>query len=527
MIPHITKGSDIGGLLGYLTGPGRANEHENPHVIGGDGFLQAWHGHDELGRQDAAEIAAYLDEPRATYGVQMMAKEWRQNPETGAREAVLGDDGQQAWRDVNVWHCSLSLPPGEVLSSEKWEQVTHEFADGMDLTDAGGHAPVRWVAIHHGASKGGNDHVHIAASMVREDGTRWAGRFRDWPKAQAVCRDLEQRHGLTPVDGRQHGTAVQGARPAELNAAQRAGAPMIAREDIAQRVRAAAVASTSEAEWVRRVRSTGVVVKPRFAAGTTDVVAGYRAALKGTGSRLNFYGGGQLGADLSLPRLREMWPQPTLEQADQASAEWQAAFRSKPPAALGRETTTLAPTAPDAARRNLQAFTDRLGQTPIADRAAWSRAARDVSGALSAWAQADPANAAELRAAATVVARAAQDRRPGGQTGQRSKDSAMGLALVLLASNGAAKPGVAMAALMAQILRAAAAVSDYHRATGNVAQAQALQVQLVRLTGLTVTEPVASVRTAGPALQLPTPIEARPQTGARVTAERGTRDAGR
>jgi hypothetical protein len=171
VIPHITKGADVGGLMRYLTGPGRANEHENPHVIGGDGFVQSWFGHDELGAKDAADIATYLDKPRQVFDVSTMTKQWHQNPETGAREPVLDADGQQAWRDVNVWHCSLSLPPGEVLSAERWEQVTREFADEMDLTDAGGKAPVRWVAIHHGASKGGNDHVHIAASMVREDGT--------------------------------------------------------------------------------------------------------------------------------------------------------------------------------------------------------------------------------------------------------------------------------------------------------------------------------------------------------------------
>jgi hypothetical protein len=171
---------------------------------------------------------------------------------------------------------------------------------------------------------------------------------------------------------------VQGARPVETARAEQAGAPVIAREDIAQRVRAAAVASTSEAEWVRRVRASGVVIKPRFAAESTDVVVGYRAALTsdrtagGGGGRLNFYGGGQLGRDLSLPRLREMWREPSLEQAGQASAEWQAAFRSKAPAAPGRESVALTPGAPDVARRNLQAFTRQLRHTPLNDRAAWS-----------------------------------------------------------------------------------------------------------------------------------------------------------
>ena len=44
---------------------------------------------------------------------------------------------------------------------------------------------------------------------------------------------------------------------------------------------------------------------------------GYRAALKGK-DRLSFYGGGQIGADLSLPRLRELWAAPTVGQASES-----------------------------------------------------------------------------------------------------------------------------------------------------------------------------------------------------------------
>ena len=58
----------------------------------------------------------------------------------------------------------------------------------MGFTEASGKAPIRWVAIHHGVSTNGNDHIHIAATMVREDGVGpertpgcarvagWAGR---------------------------------------------------------------------------------------------------------------------------------------------------------------------------------------------------------------------------------------------------------------------------------------------------------------------------------------------------------------
>ena len=536
MIPNVVKGADMPGLVRYLAGRGRANEHTNPHVVGGDGILQSLYGADELGMRDAAAIAAYLDEPRVTFGTEMRTRTHVQDPETGERL-------EAGWKDQHVWHCSLSLPPGEVLSEQQWERVTQEFADGMGLTAESGHAPARWVAIYHGLSAGGNDHVHIAASMVREDGTRWEGRFRDWPTAQKVCRELEQRHGLAVVQGPGLGTASRGTRRVEARKHEatpgRPGAAL-PREDLAARVRAAAVASASEAEWVRRLRSSGVVLKPRFAEGSTDVVAGYRVALKGQ-DRLDFYGGGQLGRDLTLPRLREGWPQPSLEQAGQASAEWQAAFRSRPPAAPGREAAPIPGGAPEAARRNLARFADRLEQTPATDRQAWSRAARDLSGAFSAMAQADPAHAPALRDAAAVIARAAQDRRAG--RGHSSLPEAGGAALVLLAAaRGKDAPQLAMAALLAQLVQAAAAVRDYHRQTQNQREALAVDHELRRLQALSLpaqpaprrevyrpaTTPKRTPQKRGPDLQLPAPLEpGRPTAGPAVTNQKGRDDAGR
>lgn len=540
MIPHVVKGGDMPGLLRYLAGPGRANEHTHPHVVGGDGILQALYG-DELGPRDAAQIAAYLDEPRRVFGVEMQTRTYVQDLETGARL-------ETGWKDQHVWHCSLSLPPGEVLSEQQWEQVTAEFADGMNLSAVGGHAPVRWVAIHHGASKGGNDHVHIAASMVREDGTRWEGRFRDWPTAQQVCRRLEETHHLTPVDGGVHGTAGRGTSRVELADQERTGAPMVQRDLLALKVRAASVASASEGEWVRRLRTGGVVVMPRFAEGSTEVVAGYRVALKGQ-DQLRFYGGGQLGRDLTLPRVRELWPAPSLEQAGEASAEWQAAFRGKRTGVVGRELRDLPTTAPETARRTLAAYANRLASVPASDRVAWSLAAREVSGALSAWASVDQQNAVALRDAARVIARTGQDRRAGTGPGRRSSESAVTSALVFMAANGN-KPQVAAAALMAQLVRAAAALRDAQRETRNLREAQALDAVVRQLAGLQWTgygpEPQRvdhhkgirvtkrqprptnwSGPVAGPGLELPRELEPMPQTPARDNQKEAGRDGGR
>ncbi len=527
MIPNVQKGGNMLGLVRYLQGPGKENEHENPHVVAGDPFLVAWHGSESLDRAGADEIAAYLEEPRKVFGTEIKSQVTAQDPETGEK-VVMG------YRDQHVWHCSLSLSAEEgVLSNEKWDEVAQDFMDRMGFTEESGKSPCRWVAIHHGASKNGNDHIHIAASMVREDGTRWDGRFRDFKKAQDVCRELEVKHDLTRVEGRTHGTAERGEKPAERYQAARAGMDLTAPKDLAQRVRAAATAATSEAEWVRRVRADGVIVKPFFARGTTDVVRGYRAALKPEHyqDKIVFYGGGTLGRDLTLPRLREGWPEPAVEEAQRASEEWQAAFRGQPPAHDGgRESKRLAPTAPDVAAKNLAAFNERLAQVPIGDQVAWADAAKDVSGALSAWARYDKANAGELRQAASALSRSAQLHRKGLPAGRRVKESPMGTALLFMSARRDDKPRIAGAVLMRQLLQTATALRDYHVATRNLRQAQTLQrdvinrLQKVPMTGYQLTPPATMTeaeRRAWEARQVAVAGQVGPRTSSRQTSPAG------
>ena len=122
----------------------------------------------------------------------------------------------------------------------------------------------------------------------------------------------------------------------------------------------------------------------------------------------------------------------------------------------------------------------------------------------------------------------------------------MGVALVMLAARGDDRPGIAATALMAQILRAAAAVRDYHRETCNLREARAVEVELSRLAALKWTgyspeqqsgrkvaatptrtpQPVADTK-GGPALQLPTALKPRAQTVAQRIHEREGRDGGR
>jgi hypothetical protein len=88
-----------------------------------------------------------------------------------------------------VWHCSLSLPPGEgPLSDEQWAAISEDFISRMDFADP---SPGRWVAIRHGESRAGNDHVHLVVGLVREDG-RPAKTWNDRPRAQRIAGELER-----------------------------------------------------------------------------------------------------------------------------------------------------------------------------------------------------------------------------------------------------------------------------------------------------------------------------------------------
>jgi len=97
-------------------------------------------------------------------------------------------------RDVRrpVWHCSLTLPAGEHLTAEKWDQIAWDFMEQMGL------AAHPWVAVRHGNTD--HEHIHIVASRIGLDGSLWAGQFEATKAIQATQR-LEQTHNLTRTKG--------------------------------------------------------------------------------------------------------------------------------------------------------------------------------------------------------------------------------------------------------------------------------------------------------------------------------------
>ena len=175
MMPNVVRGDRMAGLMTYLVGPGRANEHTEPHLVAGDSALLAWHDDNELGIDAAKSIARHLDRPRSARDVEV---------EGG-----------------HVWHCSLSLRADEgALTDEQWHDIANDFIRAMGFdSNEGTKAPCRWVAVRHGVSKNGNDHIHIAVNLVREDGTK-ASVHNDFKRAQTATRALEVKYGLEQLE---------------------------------------------------------------------------------------------------------------------------------------------------------------------------------------------------------------------------------------------------------------------------------------------------------------------------------------
>jgi hypothetical protein len=243
----------MGGLMVYLAGPGRHNEHEEQHIVAGNSAIVTMHGYGVLDRDTALAIAKDLDEPRVKLGVEVTRNERVTDPDTG--------EVTNARVAADVWHCSLSLRAEEgQLTDEKWGAIAQDFVDRMGFTEAGsGKADCRWVAVRHGLSTNGNDHVHIAVSLVRADGTK-ATTHNDFTRAQSVCRDLERDYGLEQLESRERGIGERGVKPAEQGRATRTGAEVVPHK-LERVVRAASVASVDEAEFVRAC-SSGLVSPP-------------------------------------------------------------------------------------------------------------------------------------------------------------------------------------------------------------------------------------------------------------------------
>jgi len=295
VIPKLSRGGSVRGLVAYLAGPGRGNEHTNPHVVAGDPGLD---GGDLTAR--VGEVAEHLDEPRQALATSVLVK----------------------GKDAHVWHASLSLAPGESLDDDGWRQVAEGFVKRMGFDQ-----DCRWAAVHHGLSAGhhgerGQDHCHVVVQLVQEDG-KPANVWNDRDRAHKACAEIEREHGLQGVEGRELGVGERGYTRGERAIAERAGRSETQRQYLERAVRGCMVTSHDAAGFKEQLARGGIQVQWR-------VKDGRRVGYGVVGEDGVPYAGGKLARDLSYPRLEEHWRTGTPQTADQAArlAAGQRAWQS-------------------------------------------------------------------------------------------------------------------------------------------------------------------------------------------------------
>jgi len=517
MMPNITRGDRASGLLAYLVGQStreahhHSNAHTNPHVVAGHDAIVHDAPAGELSMDDALDIANLLDMPRRVYGtrVTVPVKEW---------DAAAGKKVKVGERDAHVWHASLSIKADEgPLSDAKWGDIARDFVDGMGFTDPDGAGSCRWVAIRHGESAGGNDHIHIAVSLVREDGEK-ARVHDDFRRAQRLTNELEHKYGLTVLASReQDKSTLRGVTPAELERARRDGDRVTQRDELRRRLRSSLAVATDEVSFIDQCRQHRVLVRPRFDKDNRDRVVGYSAAIvpelvDGVRQAPIWFAGSKLDRNLGLGQLREQWQSDARTEGD-AVKFWKRRGRVEKqledmPSSLGKRPTS----------DEIRQLNEKYGETVLPDfSGAPQTASMSPAEASAFYARlsmlTERAVHGPLAETSNELAQEAQPPRRGrrGQPKVQRGDAAYSARLANRATSTSSRTG--WTAVFRQASRTAGAVADARRERAALVEAQ-------RLAASTTEANAAWERWAqsmgwtDPARQGPAPVQPQSKTRA-------------
>ncbi|MCW2605494.1 MAG: putative mobilization relaxase component [Frankiales bacterium] len=456
MIGRVYRGGQVGGLLRYLYGPGRHNEHENPHLVA------AW----DL--TSPTELATL--EPRVLAGEGARAvRDFA--PMIGSLELAT------AFRPLTdkaaakvVWHCPLRTAPGDRrLSDEEWSEIARDVMHRTGIAERGDDGGCRWIAVKHDEVS-----VHLVAVLARQDGA--AVRIgNDYRRVREACRAAEKSLGLVGTAPADRTAATHASRP-EVEKARRTRGPDATPDRVwlRERVQIAALQALDAPDFLARLTAAGALVRERR--DPDGELTGYAVARAGpagtSGEAAVFYGGGKLAPDLTLPKLLARWHQ----QADVDLVP--AARRGR---ALPTPVERAAAVVKEAAS-GVRAAVSSGNEVALAEAGALAQATAQV---LAAAAQAvDGDRDGGLGRAARRYDRASREPsgRPLPVTPHSRALQDVGLALL----KGGRISGSAVPVLLAQVLLLVDAVRQLRQAQGRVAQAQAAQQAGVELRAAVV-----------------------------------------
>jgi hypothetical protein len=463
MVPDVSTGSRTYGLLNYLYGPGRREEHTDPHLVASwmPGLAP------DPGRNPDATIKQLTD--RLDLPVLALPKDRRPAQ--------------------HVWHCPVRTAPGDrYLTDAEWAEVARRIVHATGIAPEGDDKACRWIAVRHA-----DDHIHIAATLVRQDG-RQARHHNDGIRAQAECRRIEKEFGLQILDGGDR-TAAQRPTSAERSKAERSGRPETPRETLRESVRHALAGAASEEEFFDRLAEAGLRIDKRIAPSGDAI--GYNVALPGDRNRDGqpiWFSGSKLAPDLSLPKIRQRLAsgqpddEPVVGRPDEQVPRPARARREAAPI-VERAASILDGDDDDDSAAQLVGvgeLLDALAQTaPASTRGQLAEAARAFERATRSHIRAERADNRAIRSAARGIVRA------GGALGK-------------------GEDGGATAMVLSTMVLVAIAAARWHSARGHAQQAAAAQRAAQHLRSAyrsASTAPMNAMREQG--RRLPEPVRHR------------------
>ncbi|MFI6555229.1 relaxase/mobilization nuclease domain-containing protein [Streptomyces griseus] len=410
-------GSNTRGLLAYLYGPGDHDEHLDPHIVAGFAML----GMPDPGRDENAtltELARYLDEP------------------------VRLRDGEFGKKITDhVWHCPVrAAPEDRYLSDTEWGEIAQRIVQAAGIAPAGDDLACRWIAVRHA-----DDHIHILATTVREDGRR--PKLHDSGiRVGDACREIERDYGLRRL---KKGDRTGARRPtqAEIHKAERLGWEQTSPQWLQDRIRAAIPHVTGAEEFIAYLEAGGIEVQVRR--GPSGDLLGYAAGRPGdvneAGEQI-YHPGSKISPDLSLPKI-------TARLESSRPEEHPTARRNHPSTPWHQATAALDTLHTDLADdTHAQAHITALGEL------------------LEATAQKAPTHLrAELQAASKAFARAQRSQiRAEDRAAHALRRAARDIVHIATGPEGSA-----LAALVAALVWAAIVAGRWHEAKNHAHQAEA------------------------------------------------------
>ncbi len=403
------QGKSMPGLIRYLYGPGKADDHRDQHMVAGYGALPFVYAGPlsptqagELGRVVEWSWREQFREESALAGHAGRGVSAAALSSSGGGSQVSlnapglpqrGNDPDANFKE-HVYHVVASLGPEEgTYTDEQWSQVATGIVEGIGFSTGPQDMNANsWVAVRHGLSAQGNDHIHIAINQVRQDGHR-TRLHQDKNLSQVVRRELEQRLDfVTPLShlghdrGRGQGVSLPAYTNKEAGEARdrtTKGHPVVPdRVQLQRLVRSAAGTAGTEAQFIQNLLDQDAQVEAaRWAPGGHDQVTGYRVRLD---DDARWFTASQLAPDLTLGKLRPEWK---ANETEQTRTHALGLWREEIAPAETPETDRAAVNGHLVAATNeLAAWTDQLRAADPFDADQWRRetaAAAHVASALS------------------------------------------------------------------------------------------------------------------------------------------------